>query len=137
MKHLFVRIGMAILMAPAGAFAVDGVALINQSTVMAAGGFPYRIVAAGSYKLSGNLTVPAGQDGIDIQSGNVTLDLNGFAITGSGNGGAGFGVASPGQSITLRNGSITNFPIGLFLTGTGEIVDLNVSDNGTGIVVIE
>jgi hypothetical protein len=137
MKHLFVRIGMAILLAPAGAFAVDGVTLINQSTVMAAGGFPYNISATGSYKLSGNLTVPAGKDGIDIHSGSVTLDLNGFAIIGSGNSGAGFGVASPAQNITLKNGSVTNFPIGLLLTGTGEIADLNASGNGTGIVVIE
>jgi hypothetical protein len=137
MKRLFFRIGIAILLAPAGAFAVDGITLINQSTVMATGGFPYRILAPGSYKLSGNLTVPAGQDGIDIHSGNVTLDLNGFAIIGSGNSGAGFGVASPSPNITLRNGSVTNFPIGLLLTGTGEIADLNVGANGTGIVVIE
>jgi hypothetical protein len=137
MKRLFVRIGMVIVLAPAGAFAVDGITLINQSTVMAAGGFPYSISVPGSYKLSGNLTVPAGQDGIDIHSANVALDLNGFAIIGSGNSGAGFGVASPNQYITLRNGSVTNFPIGLLLTGTGEIADLNVSANGTGIVVIE
>ena len=37
------------------AFAVDGVVLINQSTVTAAGGFPYSITQSGSYRLSGNL----------------------------------------------------------------------------------
>jgi selenophosphate synthetase-related protein len=33
----------AALMFSAPAFAVDGQVLINQSTVMAAGGFPYKI----------------------------------------------------------------------------------------------
>ena len=32
------------------AFAIDGVVLINQSTVTAAGGFPYMITKTGSYK---------------------------------------------------------------------------------------
>jgi hypothetical protein len=49
----------AALMFSAPAFAVDGVVLINQSTVMAAGGFPYKITQPGSYKLSGNLAVTA------------------------------------------------------------------------------
>jgi hypothetical protein len=64
------------------AFAVDGVVLINQASVMAAGGFPYKITQSGSYRLSGNLTVPANTDGIDITVDNVTLDLNGFTIKG-------------------------------------------------------
>ncbi len=128
---------LAISLAPICAFAVDGVTLINQSTVTAAGGFPYVISQPGSYKLSGNLTVPAGKDGIDIHSPNVTLDLNGFAIIGAGTTGAGFGIASQSQDITLKNGGILHFPIGLFLTGTGELADLKAGSNGTGIVIIE
>ena len=50
----------AMALVPACAFAVDGQVLINMSTVTAAGGFPYKITQAGSYKLSGNLTVPNG-----------------------------------------------------------------------------
>lgn len=128
---------LAIMLAPASALAVDGVVLINQTAVMAAGGFPYVIRQPGSYKLSGNLTVPAGTDGIDIHSPNVTLDLNGFAIIGSGTTGTGFGVASQFQDITLRNGGINNFPVGVFVTGTGEIADLKASGNGTGVQVID
>ena len=52
-KTIFVVLGIALL--PACALAVDGVVLINQSTVVAAGGFPYIISQPGSYKLSGNL----------------------------------------------------------------------------------
>lgn len=87
---------IAALLAPC-AFAVDGVVLINQSTVMAAGGFPYVISQPGSYKLSGNLTMNTTQIGnyvgncgglpspcdlaVGIGTSNVSLDLNGFTIT--------------------------------------------------------
>ena len=86
MKNALVLCMMALL--PACALAVDGVVLINQSTVMAAGGFPYILSQAGSYKLSGNLTMSttiagnfSGLDiAIGIRSSNVNLDLNGFSI---------------------------------------------------------
>ena len=39
------------------AWAVDGVVLINQSSVAAAGGFPFFITQPGSYKLSSNITM--------------------------------------------------------------------------------
>ncbi len=61
------------------AFGVDGTVLINQSTVIALGGFPYTISAPGSYRLSGNLTVPnAATTAVVIAADNVTLDLNGL-----------------------------------------------------------
>src|SRR5437870_9702881 len=85
-----VLITLAVALAPPCAFAVDGVVLINQSTVMAAGGFPYIITQPGSYKLSGNLTMNTTLLGnyfavwdiaIAIASSNVIFDLNGFSIT--------------------------------------------------------
>src|SRR5262245_64219724 len=60
----------------------DETVLINQTSVQDAGGFPFKITAPGSYKLTGNLVVPVGTDGIQIQALDVTLDLNGFSITG-------------------------------------------------------
>src|SRR5437867_7286405 len=86
-KTILVVLAMALV--PACSFAVDGQVLINQSTVMAAGGFPYIISQPGSYKLSGNLTIStsitgnyAGLDiAIGIKSSGVVLDLNGFSIT--------------------------------------------------------
>ncbi len=72
------------------AHAVDGVILIDQAKALAgnvtpgdAPGFPVTISQPGSYRLSGPLTVSdIRQDGIIISAPNVTLDLNGFAITG-------------------------------------------------------
>ena len=61
------------------ALAVDGTTLINQSTVMAAGGFPYHVTQSGSYKLSGNLV--SNGPALMITASNVALDLNGFTIS--------------------------------------------------------
>jgi hypothetical protein len=54
-KHVLTIFALAL--APVCAYAVDGATLINQSTVMASGGFPYIMSQPGSYKLSGNLTM--------------------------------------------------------------------------------
>jgi len=137
MKTLFARFGLVLTLAPFSAFAVDGVVLINQATVTSAGGFPYVIATPGSYKLSGNLNVPAGKDGIQIHSSDVSLDLNGFTIAGAETTGPGFGIASPSQNITLRNGAITNFSVGVFATGSGMLDGIHAGSNGTGIVVMD
>jgi hypothetical protein len=98
---------LAAVFIPLSAFAVDGVTLINQSTVMAAGGFPYTISQSGSYKLSGNLDVPANTDGIHISVSNVILDLNGFSIVGSTEFGIGIKLLTGTSGITIRNGNVT------------------------------
>ena len=75
------------------AWAADGVVLINQSKAEAgnvtpgdAPGFPVTISESGSYRLSGNLTVPDANTTAISTTRNVvlhmTLDLNGFAIRG-------------------------------------------------------
>src|ERR1700704_150875 len=71
-------------------YAVDGVVLIDQNRALAgnvtpgdAPGFPVTISQPGSYRLSGNLTVPdINTTAIEITAENVTLDLNGFSIVG-------------------------------------------------------
>lgn len=64
-------------------WAVDGVVLIDQAKVNAAGGFPYKISQPGSYRLAGNLTIAdANTNVIEIKAPNVTLDLNGFTLSG-------------------------------------------------------
>src|SRR5436190_10630805 len=71
-------------------YAVDGIVLIDQNRALAGGvtpgdapGFPVTISLAGSYRLSGNLTVPdANTTAINITADNVTIDLNGFSIIG-------------------------------------------------------
>jgi hypothetical protein len=140
------RVGLVLSLAllPVCVSAVDGLVLINQSTLNSAGG-TYQITQPGSYRLSGNLTVTkADRDAIEINSDNVTLDLNGFTIggpvicTGSPPNCTGvgrFGVSSSNQNSSVKNGVIRGFAIGLFLTGSGLVEDLQTSGNSdTGII---
>lgn len=62
--------------------AEDGTTIITQQVVLDAGGFPFKIIQSGNYKLGGNLVVPANASGILVQANDVTVDLNGFSITG-------------------------------------------------------
>jgi hypothetical protein len=156
MRHsLFVALTMALV--PAAALAIDGQVLINMSTVSAAGGFPYTINQAGSYKLSGNLTVPNGDTtAIVIAHDDVTLDLNGFSILAPVDCTAGFpcanraanlghgvraGTDSPEKgyfNITVRNGTISGMGAdGVHILGDNVTVeDLHVRNSGlSGIVV--
>ncbi len=78
----------------------------------------------GSYYLTGNLYVPDGCVGIAFASGNVTLDLNGFAIIYVGESGNEDlnGVSGP-SSITVRNGRILNFSGRGIALGDGAVVE--------------
>jgi hypothetical protein len=123
----------------------DGVVLIDQASVAAGGGFPYKISAPGSYRLSGNLVVKsANTTAIAIDASNVTIDLNGFSITGPGPSLGLYGVAdlNPDTAIAVRNGAISGFSYGIQLAGssgfkdavTGAIIEnLMVYDNAVGI----
>ena len=79
-RALLSMMSMALL--PGYAFAADGQVLINQASVMAAGGFPYTITQPGSYKLSGNLTIAENANRHPGQRRQRHHDLNGFGIIG-------------------------------------------------------
>jgi hypothetical protein len=135
---------LTFVLIPAWAFAVDGVVLINHASVMASGGYPYMITQPGSYRLSGNLTVPNSTEGIRIVTDNVTIDLNGFAIIGSRvppGDGIVAGTDAPAQgyyNITIRNGTIRGMGNdAIHILGDNVVVeDVRVRDNiASGIVV--
>jgi hypothetical protein len=126
------------------AFAVDGVVLIDQNRALAgsvtpgdAPGFPVTLTLPGSYRLSGNLTVPEGAlSGIVIAADGVTLDLNGFQLAGSN--GTGGGIVDLGfrRGIVVRNGSVTNFGTGIQLDASSgtEVAQIRAFGNsGLGI----
>ncbi|MFI5182254.1 MAG: right-handed parallel beta-helix repeat-containing protein [Thermoanaerobaculia bacterium] len=129
-------VALHLLFAEAPALASDGVIEINQAKVMKAGGFPYVISKAGSYRLTSNLDItaqptPQNLTVVKIIVGDVTLDLSGFAIIGanvctaSGNpglgtptsvsctkNGTGVGVSDPADgttyisNVTVKNGTV-------------------------------
>lgn len=92
------------------------------------------IAAPGSYYLTANLIGSAGKSGISIQSDNVTVDLNGFALTGgSASSQAGVGVPASHKNISVRNGVVTgwgNTGVDMFNTTAGIVDHVRASDNG-------
>jgi len=108
----------AMFAAVSPARATDGEILINQGKVNAGGitagdaaGFPATLSKPGRYKLSGNLSVPANMNGIEVTADDVTINLNGFTITGEPT--SGYGIVSMGGSSRLRiaNGTVTGFNV--------------------------
>jgi hypothetical protein len=119
---------------------------INQAKALAGGvtpgdapGFPVTISQPGSYKLTGKLTVAdVSAHGILIQADGVTIDLNGFSITGArcaeggrchvGTGGG--GIVS-GRNVTILNGLVNNFAgSGIHLTEQATVVGVRSYRNG-------
>jgi len=112
-------------------------------------GFPVTLSLPGSYRLTSNLTVPVGADGILITAENVTLDLNGFTIKGPGSctkSASGYTVTcappsyhhgvnvnSTGLSESVvRNGTVQGFWFGVSMEH-GRAHDLSVLQNKVGL----
>lgn len=163
--------GLVTMVAARPALAVDGVIEINQSRALAGSvttgdfaGFPVQLNASGSYRLTGNLNASGNLNGaIQVNSDDVTIDLNGFTITG---GGAGItdGISIAGyKNVELRNGTIRGFTrsgvftnlftlyirvigvtaignttYGIDLQGEGNIIDgCTALNNGLGMRVFD
>ena len=93
---------------------------------------PFAITASGYYYLTRNLTGNTGDAGITISESDVTLDLKGFSLRGTGGSLDGVQVATGAANITIRNGAISYWGgSGLATIATGSnIHDLHVSNNG-------
>jgi parallel beta-helix repeat protein len=131
---LAILAAVAILRPSALARAAGGVIEINQAVVNAAGGFPYKISRAGSYRLSGNLNASGVADGIDVNTGDVTIDLNGFTISGPS---FGTGISSGSNNeVRVENGTVIGFGTGVALSANSIVRGVRADSNtGAGIVV--
>lgn len=68
----------------------------------------YLISQPGSYYLTGNIVGVSGKGGILIDSNDVTLDLNGFALEGA-SGGSGVFMTSYWSMVTVKNGTLSGW----------------------------
>jgi hypothetical protein len=163
-KRLRFAIGLTALVS-GSVFAVDGITLIDQNKALAgsvtpgdAPGFPVTISLPGSYRLSGNLTVPSADTNAVVIAANtpgVVLDLNGFSILGPTQcsgfplacapTGAGIGVSlasgagDTSRGVAVRNGTVMGMgSIGIYLTSSGGAVEnVTLISNGGGGILIE
>src|SRR5213594_2933892 len=95
------------------------------------------ISQSGSYYLTTNINTAVG-GALLINADNVTLDLNGFAIS-AGTGGNGVSVNSPQQNIRIVNGSIRNcgsHGVSGSNIRNGQFANLLVTGNGGNGLVI-
>jgi len=155
--HSTVAAAALLLITVSPSLAVDGVIEINQAKALAGGvtpgdaaGFPVTIDQSGSYRLTSNLILATtGDHAIQITSTsqNVTIDLNGFSITGPNSctgggssisctfnsGGHGILMDQGVDSVRVMNGAIQGMggngiagsTVNLFLEGVA------VSENGS------
>lgn len=89
---------------------------------------PFTISTPGSYFLIKNVTGPANTtgNGITINSSDVTLDLNGFSVTGTSADSSqlhGFGIyvsLNPAHNIVVRNGVVRDWNYGVTADGAHQ-----------------
>ncbi len=134
-------VGLVALFAES-ALAIDGVTEINQARAIAGGvtasdtpGFPVTLDTAGSYRLTGSLTVPdLNTSGVVIASNRVHFDLNGFSISGPGGGtGTGSGISTAGSltGIWVGNGFVSGMgDAGCWLGSDAFVERVIASGNG-------
>jgi hypothetical protein len=119
------------------AFAGDGAKLLKQPAT-----FPISISQGGSYRLKSNITVPdANTTAIRITANDVTLDLNGFTISGptSCGGhpltctptGTGVGIdASGSENVTIVNGTVRGMGGNGVIVTDGRAERVTATNNG-------
>ncbi len=80
---------------------------VNAETAPGDAAAVFRITSQGSYYLTGDVSgVSAGQSGVVIEASNVTLDLNGYTLTGVDNSGDGIRIAEGVVGVVVRNGFV-------------------------------
>jgi hypothetical protein len=102
------------------------------------GTFPITISQPGSYFLTRNLTNGTSSDGIVINTGGVTLDLNGFTLRGFGTANGVTVSLSGASGIHVRNGAVESWGTSVNLATTvgagADALELS-NDAGTGLIL--
>jgi len=101
---------------------------------------PYEIKTSGYYYLTGNLTYTGG-NGITVSANDVTLDLMGFVLTGSGSNAGNYSgilLTSDKSNVEVRNGTVSNWWSGVeqynSSTGTNHrVIGIRANGNTYGV----
>ncbi len=141
MKKMFIATAFTAL-----AFSAPAQAETDNCTEIAA--LPFTITAQGIYCLKQNLNVNlATGNAITVNAGNVTIDFNGWRVnnqaalaTTEANG----VFAANRKNVTLRNGFIRGFEIGVFLdetvadaSGSHLVEEMKIADSTSFAIIVE
>jgi hypothetical protein len=97
----------AVLLSAAPAWAQEFYVIAGGGVGTRITSLPYTISSPGFYYLTGNLTYTVTSTGILVNSDDVTLDLMGFRLTGSGSS-AGIDINGH-NNVEVRNGSLNSW----------------------------
>lgn len=96
----------------------------------------FKITQPGTYYLTGNIAGVSGKHGIEVAAFGVTLDLNGFSVTGVAGGLTGVYLVNGGTEV--RNGTVRNWGVdgvgGATAVQSNRVIDVRAFGNvGVGI----
>lgn len=134
-KRQFVSIGLMVAVV---GLLMTGGAQAQTKITKPGSGLPFKITKSGSYILGGNLAVTTKTtSGILVNANDVTINLNGFVISGVGGSSTGVGIdASAATGVIIANGTITGYGVGIKLNSTSSVQNVRVyNNNGDGIAV--
>ena len=99
------------------------------------GSLPYTIKKAGTYTLERSLTFSGNTKAITVTASNVVLDLNGYTLTGTN---GGYGVyGSDANSVTVQNGTINGFFLGIYFQDSFQVLLQNLTVSNASSACIE
>lgn len=104
---------------------------VEPRTLVGTSGSTIVISQPGSYYLTGNLQAPVNAAVIQIAAGGVTLDLNGFTVSGnpaSTTPADAISIAPGLSSVTCRNGTIRDIPTGAAIYGPSSATMIVLED---------
>ena len=86
---------------------VEARIIVNATNTAGDSSNTFIISQPGTYYLTGKITGEKGKHGISVQADDVTIDLNGFALTSGGTGSfRGIDVPAAQENLSVRNGVI-------------------------------
>ena len=110
---------------------------IDLLTVAGDGTANHVITQPGSYYLSANLNGSSGKAGVRVDTGDVTIDLNGFSLQGGSFSGDGVEIIGGSKNVRVTNGSVRGWNVGIRSNSIGNHTfdHLRLSGNrGAGLV---
>jgi hypothetical protein len=117
----------------AGLVLLGGNVLAQTKITRPSGGLPYKITKSGSYFLGANLAVTTKTTtAIVVNVNYVTINLNGFTISGLGSSSTGTGIdASAAAGVIIANGTITSYGTGIKLSSNSTVENVQILNNAT------
>jgi parallel beta-helix repeat protein len=117
--------------------ALSFIALVASGLVVGSAGPAGAVIVACGQTITVNTTLtgnvgPCATTAINVGASNVTLDLNGFTVSGTPASGEGPGILISGRTgVTVRNGTVTQFDTGVAIEGGSgnTVTNLDLLDN--------